>query len=78
MNRQYSNAHYATVPVNDLKQGFTGLELLRTSKGREDRVARVIFWDASGQFFFETLGTDLPLVIVEELIAEAKTVVEVS
>jgi len=75
MNRQYANSNYTTTFVNDLKEGFAGLELMRTSKGKTEQVARIIFWDAMGQFFIETLGVDLPLAIVEELIAEAKVVV---
>jgi hypothetical protein len=56
----------------DNKQGFAGLELLRTCRGKRDCIARIVFWDASGQFSVETFQTDVPLEIIEELIAEAK------
>lgn len=39
------------------------------------RVARVVFWDACGQFYVETFQTDVPLDIFEEVIAEAKTAI---
>jgi hypothetical protein len=41
-------------------------------------VARILFWDASGQFCFETFDTDLPLEIVEQIIAEAKATIKTS
>jgi len=39
---------------------------------KDDCVARIIFWDACGQFVLETFGAEIPLGIVEEFIAEAK------
>jgi hypothetical protein len=77
MNHEYGNARYTTSAVRDRKEGYAGLELHQTSKGDTKRVARVVFWDASGQFFFETFNSDVPLVIVEELIAEAKNTIKV-
>lgn len=76
MNRDYGDAHYETRFVDNKQEGYAGLELYRTTKGTNGCVARLLFWDASGQFFFETFKTDIPLSIVEELIAEAKTVVK--
>ena len=78
MNRNYGNAYYTTQPVDDKLDGYSGLELYRSRKERKDRVARVVFWDASGQFAFETFGTELPLEIVEELIAEVRAKVKIS
>lgn len=77
MNRDYgSNMRFTTSCVDDKEKGYAGVELYCTSSGERKRVARVIFWDASGQFFIETFNSDLPLVIVEELIAEAKATVK--
>lgn len=77
MDRDYSNAHYATVLVNDRKEGFAALELHRRIKGESKRVARVVFWDASGQFFIETFNFDIPLEIAEDLITEAKRMIKI-
>jgi len=77
MNREYGDARYTTSAVRDRKEGYAGLELHRTSKRDTKRVARVVFWDASGQFFFETFDADIPLDIAEELIAEAKKTIKV-
>jgi hypothetical protein len=77
MNRDYGNAHYTTFSVNDRIEGCAGLELYRIINGEKKRVARVIFWDASGQFFFETFNVDLPLEIVEQLIAETKAFIRI-
>jgi hypothetical protein len=72
MNRVYGDQHFTSSSVRDNIQGFAGLELHRICQGKRDRVAQILFWDACGQFSIETFGTDVPLEIVEELIAEAK------
>jgi hypothetical protein len=72
MNREYGDARYRSSRVEDHYEGYVGLELIRFQHGKDNRVARVLFWDSSGQFSAETLGTDIPLAILEELIAEAK------
>ena len=77
MKRDYSNAHYTTSSVNDGKQGYAALELHRTIKGDTKRVARIVFWDASGQFFVETFNADIPLEIIEDLIGEAKRTIKI-
>jgi heme-degrading monooxygenase HmoA len=77
MNRNYADSHYSTLQTQDRKQGFSGLELYRTRNGKTDRIAAVIFWDASGQFFVETFDSDVPLEILEDLIRETKEVVKV-
>ena len=71
-DRFHGEHRYKSVPVQNNAKGFSGLELHRLCDDRADCVARVIFWDACGQFFVETCGTDVPLEIFEELIKEAK------
>lgn len=71
MNRNYGAATYTTRLVIDRDAGAAGLELYRETNGKNARVATLIFWDASGQFAFQTFD-ELPLEIVEELIFEAK------
>lgn len=77
MNRKYGEAIYSTYPFNDLDGGSAGLELRKVIEVSEVNLARVVFWDALGQFFFEAREIDIPLVILEEFIAEAKEVVNV-
>ncbi len=77
MDRHYGNANYSTRSVNDRKDGFAAVELYRKTKEESKRVARVVFWDASGQFFFETFNADIPLEIAEELIGEAKKTIKI-
>jgi hypothetical protein len=72
MDRQHGIARYWTVHVEDRGQGFTGLQLQRELSGSTTVVAELLFWDAIGQFCLETLGSDVPLDVIEELIAEAK------
>jgi hypothetical protein len=78
MDRQYGEARFRSAFVRDRADGYAGYELLRMYDGVEARVARVIFWDACGQLFVETTGTDVPLAILEEVIAEAKASVKTS
>ena len=54
------------------------LELHMTRKdGTVERVARVVFWDAYGAFFVETFGHQIPVVIAEELMIEAKATIKI-
>ena len=77
MDRQYGDIHFVSKMVQDLTDGFVGYELLQTQHGKNSCAAKVLFWDASGQFFVETLGCDVPLEIIEELISEAKANIKV-
>jgi len=78
MDRQYSIYRYSTRLVHDNKEGNSALELHMTRKdGTVDRVARVVFWDAYGDFFFETFGHQVPVKIAEELMIEAKETIKV-
>jgi len=73
MNRDWAGAHYSTIFIEDNNDGYAGLELYCTRQVEKHRVARIIFWDACGQFVLETFGSEIPLNIVEEFIAETKT-----
>jgi hypothetical protein len=72
MNREYGDACYSTISVQNDQDGYAGLELHRISSGKDERIATVLFWDACGQFFVETFDSDLPLAILEELVWETK------
>ena len=72
MKKTWNGAEYLTQLVSDNDEGWIALELHRTEKWRSVLAARVVFWDAVGQFSLEVLVDELPLNIVEELIAEAK------
>lgn len=72
MDRDYGDAHYLSLFVEDRKRGMAGLELHRARAGRQDRVARILLWDASGQFSVETFNCEVPLDVLEELITEVR------
>ena len=76
MERDNADSHYASAFVEDRRQGMAGVELYRTRSGCRDRVARILFWDASGQFAVETFNFEVPLDVLEQLIAEAKGMVK--
>jgi hypothetical protein len=76
VNRSYGDAAYSSAPVRDNQQGYAGIELYRIRGVSKERVAAILFWDASGQFSVETFNTDIPLEILEELIAEGKDAIK--
>ena len=71
MKQQWAAYVYSTELVQDNKAGSTTLNLSCEHAGQTSLVARVVYWDAMGHFFLETLGRDVPVTIVEKLIAEA-------
>jgi len=73
MNREHGDARFTSRKVEDRAEGFVGFDLLRSHRGHDTCVARVLFWGACGQFSVETLGTDVPLEVLEEVIAEARS-----
>ena len=78
MDRQYSLCRYTTRLVHDNKEGNSALELHATPKDQDTkRVARVVFWDASGDFFLETFNAEIPVGVAEQLIAEAKASIKI-
>jgi hypothetical protein len=74
MKRTWKGATYETQLTSDNSDGWVALELQRAGV----LVARVVFWDAEGQFSLELSIGELPLAIVEELIAEAKSKIKVA
>jgi len=79
MDRQYSIYRYTTRFVENNKEGSSALELDQTSEkdGQTKRVARVVVWDAFPDFFFETLGCQIPAVVAEQLLAEARLMIKI-
>ena len=75
MDNLFPNTSYFARLVEDMKGGMIGYELYRHEDGKELLNAQVFFWDASGQFFVETFNGDVPLVLLEKLIFEAKKLV---
>jgi len=72
MNKTWANVHYVTNVARDDQEGWIALELTRQVGAAAERIARVVFWDAEGKFSLEMSAKEIPLTIVEELIAEAK------
>jgi hypothetical protein len=78
MKKTWGGAEYTTRLVSDDAEGWVALQLDKHAQGSTVLAARVIFWDAEGQFSLEVPAGELPLVIVEELIAEAKSAIPVA
>jgi hypothetical protein len=77
MDRTWANTRYRTHLAHDSGEGWIALELTAHVAGQTDRLARVTYWDAEGQFSFEMFVKELPLVILEELVTEAKEAISV-
>jgi hypothetical protein len=78
MDRQYGDSRYTSRMVEARAEGYVGFELMRQRHGSDSRIARILFWDSFGQFSVETFGSDVPLDILEELAAEAKSSIKIS
>jgi hypothetical protein len=73
LDRQYGRDRFTTKPpVVDRTDGFTALRLYQTVNGSTTVCAEIIYWDACGQFVLQTFEKEVPLDVIEELIAEAK------
>ena len=72
MNLTYGRHIYDSIFVESMIDGWGGYELYRSTEGKRVRVARVAFWDATGEFVIETFLGDIPLTIAEELAREAR------
>ena len=77
MKKLWAGWEYTTTTTSDTAEGWTALELTRRKGASIERAARVVFWDAEGQFSLEMLIRELPLAVVEELIGEAKATIKV-
>ena len=71
MRQVHGVYQFTTTKIIDNEAGYFGLELHRSHDGESQTIAKIIFWDAEGQFSVETLG-EVPLTILEELILEAR------
>jgi hypothetical protein len=67
---------FDTTVVEDREEGWIAVDLYSTLDDKRERVARVTYWDAIGGFTVETSGSLVPLVIIEELISEARAIVQ--
>jgi heme-degrading monooxygenase HmoA len=74
MERKHAVALFRSMKVEDRDEGYIGLHLYREQAGSRQLVAKIIYWDAEGQFTAETMG-EVPLAILEELILEARGLV---
>jgi hypothetical protein len=76
MNKVWANVQYNTNITSNKAEGWTALELTTQIEGHRQGIARIIFWDAEGQFSFEMSTREIPLDIIEEFIAEAKNAIK--
>jgi hypothetical protein len=78
MKRIHGRYEFESTFVEDRRDGWGGYDLYRLENDDKQRVARIVFWDAAGEFVLETFGGDVPLTIIEALIDEAKQTIKTS
>ena len=71
MERMYCGRVYSSQRFDDTLAGCAGLDLAIIVGQERKGAARVTYWDATGQYVVETFR-EVPLQILEELIAETK------
>lgn len=71
MKKNHGVYVFSTKQIVDNQEGCFGVELYRSHDGKSQLVAKVVFWDAEGQYSVETMS-EVPLTILEELIQEAR------
>jgi hypothetical protein len=73
MEMRHATEFFRTHPVEDIVEGSVGLDLQCTTDGKSTVVARVLFWDATGQYYVNTFdNVDIPVVVMEALIRATK------
>lgn len=77
MEIQFGHERYWTTYVEDRNDGFAGLRLHRERFGKSAVAAQVVYWDAAGQYAVQTYDGDVPVEIIEALIAETKQQVQI-
>lgn len=72
MDCEHKRARYTTLMASDVQRDGMGLELRSTVQGQARTVAEVFYSDAEHTLTLNTFDCDVPLEIIEELIAEAR------
>lgn len=72
MDREHNGARYTSLMASDLQRDGMGLEMHRTACGLDSVVAEVFYSDANGSWTLNTFDCDVPLELVDELVAEAR------
>lgn len=68
----HQGARYTTLMASDLQRDGMALELHRAVRGQDSTVAEIFYSDADHSWMLNTFDCDVPLELIEELIAQAK------
>ena len=74
MDREYKGARYTTQRASDVQRDGMSLELQSSAQDQDAVIAEVFYSDAEHTWTLNTFGFDIPLALIEELIAEARRV----
>lgn len=73
MDREWGGSRFKTELEENREDGWLAVDLYMFQGDKGNLVSRVCFWDSIGQFTLQTYSVDVPLTILEDLIQEAKT-----
>jgi hypothetical protein len=76
MNLQFATSHFTSEVIQDLVDGFVAVRLLQRRGETVSEAARITLWDADGTYYLETFNTDVPLVVIKQLIQEAEGTID--
>jgi hypothetical protein len=77
VEQHFGPDRFWTTLIEDEVDGFSGLRLHREARGKTSIAAECVFWDAAGNFTFKTVEGDVPIEIVQGLIAETQQTIKV-
>lgn len=72
MIREFEGAQYSTLVASNIQRDGIGLELHWHFQGQDSVVAEVFVSDKDSSWTLSTFDCDVPLELIEGLIAEAK------
>lgn len=75
MDREYRGKKWRTEVIEDVEGGSVAIQLSVFSEGEWIPAARLVFWDAQPIWLVESVVQEVPVVVLEELIAEGRVLV---
>ena len=77
MDTQFARTRYLTSVFHNDADGCAGVDLWEVREDARIHVAKLIYWDAVGQYFLEPTKEEIPLQILNAMIRESTELVKV-
>ena len=63
---------YWSIKTQDDTDGYIGVKVFREQSGKQDEVASVIYWDATGEIAVSMLVDEMPIEVIEAAAVEVR------